>query len=59
MGNISQKWEMDSGEGLLGGFSGKLRRPGVECTEDHRKLIHNNRKTVLVPQLQTAAVCDG
>ncbi|KAK7810787.1 hypothetical protein U0070_009492, partial [Myodes glareolus] len=47
-------------EGLQGGLSGKLRRPGAECTEDHRELIHANRSTVVfVPQLQMATGGEG
>lgn len=47
-------------EGLQGGLSGKLRRPGAECTEDPRELIHANRSTVVfVPQLQMATGGEG
>lgn len=47
-------------EGLQGGRAGKLRRPGAECTEDHRELIHANGSTVVfVLQVQMATGGDG
>lgn len=60
VGNISPRGETDRWRGLLGGFTGKSRSPGAECTEDHGKLIASRKTAAFIPQLQMAAAAgDG